>query len=137
MSMRALVWSFLVAMGAAAPARAAAPVEEAQRAELDRLRAEIAGQVQLTAYDLVDELVLTWKNEPIFEKMEIDLGTEIVPRLSASSVNASKGTSSRRSSLTPPPSVGSAQRHSSRNRRCRSDSSRVVCVTTNALRLLL
>ena len=66
--MRALVWSFLVAMGAAAPARAAAPVEEAQRAELDRLRAEIAGQVQLTAYDLVDELVLTWKNEPIFDK---------------------------------------------------------------------
>ena len=43
------------------------PVEEAQRVELDRARAEIAGQVQLSAYDLVDELVYGWVREPVFE----------------------------------------------------------------------
>lgn len=47
-------------------ALAAGPAEEAQLAELDRLRAEVAGQVQLSAYDLVDELVLGWKDAPVF-----------------------------------------------------------------------
>lgn len=51
-----------------APARAASPVEQAQLAELDRLRAKVADQVQLSAYDLVDELVLLWKSDPLFDK---------------------------------------------------------------------
>jgi len=45
----------------------AGPVEDAQMAELDRARAEIAGQVQLSVYDLVDELVFGWAAEPVFE----------------------------------------------------------------------
>ncbi len=51
----------------AAPARAATPAEEAMAAEMDRARAEIAGQVQLAAYDLIDELVYGWISEPLFE----------------------------------------------------------------------
>ncbi|MEQ1565397.1 MAG: hypothetical protein ABMA64_07145 [Myxococcota bacterium] len=42
-------------------------LEEAQQAELDRVRAEVADQVQLAAYDLVDELVYGWVSEPVFE----------------------------------------------------------------------
>jgi hypothetical protein len=48
-------------------ARAASPVEEAQLAELNRVRAEVADQVQLAAYDLVDELIYSWVSEPVFE----------------------------------------------------------------------
>ena len=55
-----MAWLLVVA-----PARAASPIEEAQLAEVDRVRGEIANQVQLTAYDLVDELVFGWINEPI------------------------------------------------------------------------
>ncbi|MFZ5479431.1 MAG: hypothetical protein ACOZNI_21885 [Myxococcota bacterium] len=47
-------------------AAAATPEEAAQLAELDRLRARVADEVQLSAYDLVDELVLGWKTEPVF-----------------------------------------------------------------------
>lgn len=56
----ALAWP---ALAAAAP-----PEELAQQAELDRARAEIAGQVQLMAYDLVDELVYGWMQDPVFDK---------------------------------------------------------------------
>jgi len=48
------------------PAQAADPLEEAQLAKLDELRGEIADQVQLSAYDLVDELVWGWTEEPPF-----------------------------------------------------------------------
>ncbi len=52
----------------AAPAYAASPdVEDAQRAELERVRAKIANEVQLTAYDLVDEMVLGLKTDPVFQ----------------------------------------------------------------------
>lgn len=50
-----------------AAAWAASPVEEAQIAELDRVRAEVADQIHLAAFDLVDELVWGWTNEPVFE----------------------------------------------------------------------
>jgi len=51
---------------ASGPALAADPLEAAQLAELDRVRTQVAGQVQLTAYDLLDELVLGWIQEPVF-----------------------------------------------------------------------
>ncbi|MFT4623597.1 MAG: hypothetical protein ACI8PZ_002253 [Myxococcota bacterium] len=46
---------------------AVTPVEQAQQAELDRVRAQIADQVHLYAFDLVDELVWEWAQEPVFE----------------------------------------------------------------------
>jgi hypothetical protein len=46
---------------------AASPGEEAQRAQLDALRADVAGQVQLASYDLVDEVVYGMTTEPPFE----------------------------------------------------------------------
>lgn len=55
-----------LAFGAVA-ARAASPIEEAQMAELDRVRGEVADQVHLATYDLVDELVYGWTIEPVFE----------------------------------------------------------------------
>lgn len=36
--------------------------------ELDRVRAEIADQVHLAAFDLVDELVYGWTAQPVFER---------------------------------------------------------------------
>src|SRR5438874_1693348 len=41
-------------------------VDEARTAELEALRHEVAGQIQLQAYDLLDELVYGWTQEPIF-----------------------------------------------------------------------
>ena len=38
------------------------------QAELDRVRAEIAGEVHLAAYDLVDEMAYGWINDPVFAK---------------------------------------------------------------------
>ncbi len=55
-----------LALGLAAPAWGTTAIEQAQLAELDRLRAEVAGQVQLSAYDLIDELVYGWVTEPVF-----------------------------------------------------------------------
>lgn len=53
----------------AAPAHAQDDAGElAMQAELDRVRARLAGEVQLAAYDLVDELVHGWVQEPIFDK---------------------------------------------------------------------
>lgn len=43
-------------------------VQRAQEAELERVRAEVAGQIQLAAYDLVDELVYGWTRDPVFEQ---------------------------------------------------------------------
>lgn len=45
---------------------AASPVEDAQLAELERVRGKVADQVQLTAFDLVDEMVLELVREPAF-----------------------------------------------------------------------
>lgn len=42
-------------------------VAEAQRAQMEKLRAEVAGQIQLQAYDLLDELVYGWTQQPVFE----------------------------------------------------------------------
>ncbi len=67
--MRALLHglvALVLALCASAPARAATPVEDAQLAELDRVRRQVANQVQLSAYDLLDELVYGWKSEPVF-----------------------------------------------------------------------
>lgn len=47
------------------PARAITP-EQAQLAELKRLRAQVANEVQLAAYDLLDELVYGWTQSPPF-----------------------------------------------------------------------
>jgi hypothetical protein len=59
--------AFLFVVAGAAPARADVPMDAAQQAELDRTRAQIANQVQLSAYDLVDELVYGWTKKPVFE----------------------------------------------------------------------
>lgn len=42
-------------------------VLDAQRAQVETLRQEVAGQIQLRAYDLLDELVYEWTQHPIFE----------------------------------------------------------------------
>jgi hypothetical protein len=60
-----LLWLLLAPWMAA---RAASPEEQAQLAELDRLRGQVAGQVQLSAYDLVDEMILGWKTDPVFDQ---------------------------------------------------------------------
>lgn len=54
------IWTALCA-----PA-AAGPVEDARDAELERARGEVANQVQLSAYDLLDEMVYQWTQEPVF-----------------------------------------------------------------------
>jgi len=63
MKISGLAVAALLASGTAS----AGAVEDAQVAELDRLRGEVAGQVHLAAYDLVDELVYRWTQQPIFE----------------------------------------------------------------------
>ena len=65
--MTALRLAIAFVFALATPARAQAPMDAAQQAELDRARAEIANQVQLSAYDLVDELVYGWTKQPVFE----------------------------------------------------------------------
>jgi len=49
-------------------AGAASPVEDAQKAELERVRGKVANQVQLSAYDLVDELIYGWTQAPPFDE---------------------------------------------------------------------
>lgn len=52
---------------AALPARAdEAELSLAQQAQLEALRAEVAGQLQLQAFDLLDELVYGWSKTPVF-----------------------------------------------------------------------
>ncbi|MEM6732399.1 MAG: hypothetical protein AAF658_12645 [Myxococcota bacterium] len=41
-------------------------VERVQRARLEQLRAEVASELPLQAYDLIDELVYRWRREPPF-----------------------------------------------------------------------
>lgn len=41
-------------------------ITDAQRAQLERLRAEVAGEIQLQAFDLLDELVYGWTVQPVF-----------------------------------------------------------------------
>jgi len=43
------------------------PVAQAQRAQIEALRGEVADQLQLQAYDLLDELVFQWTEQPAFE----------------------------------------------------------------------
>lgn len=64
--MRPLLAALVFAL--AAPAQAGGPLQDAQQAELDRLRAEVAGEIQLAAYDLIDELVYGWLSQPVFDK---------------------------------------------------------------------
>ncbi len=56
----------LVALLVAGPALAESPTEEARLAELERARREVADQVQLAAYDLIDELIYGWTRQPVF-----------------------------------------------------------------------
>ncbi len=43
-------------------------IEEAQRAKLEELRKEVANEIQLSAYNLVDELIYGWTTDPPFEE---------------------------------------------------------------------
>lgn len=55
-------------LGVAFPGWAAdESVTEARRAQLEALRGEVAAQLQLQAYDLLDELVFQWTEQPVFE----------------------------------------------------------------------
>lgn len=60
-------WLALLLLLLAGVAHAERPVDRAQQQELDQIRARVADQVQLQAYDLVDELVYRWSVEPVFE----------------------------------------------------------------------
>jgi len=62
--MRAWLTALLLAL--AAPAFAQDGPAVAQQVELERARAELADQVQLSVYDLVDELVYQWTQAPVF-----------------------------------------------------------------------
>jgi hypothetical protein len=41
-------------------------VADAQRAQIEALRGQVASQIQLQAYDLLDELVFGWNQQPLF-----------------------------------------------------------------------
>lgn len=58
--------ALLAAVLLPALALAQADAIEAQKLQLERLRAEVADQVQLQGFDLIDELVLGWKSKPLF-----------------------------------------------------------------------
>lgn len=61
------IWAAILAIvTAASPAMASASDDAIQRAQVERARAQVAGEVQLAAFDLIDELVLTWKQAPRF-----------------------------------------------------------------------
>lgn len=78
----ALLTCLLLAALAPLSARADADqsVKDAQRAQLERLRAEIADQIQLQAYDLLDELVYDWTQQPVFaEETPVVLADVSVP----------------------------------------------------------
>lgn len=58
---------FLLTVALALPAAAQdATVVEARRVQLEALRAEVAAQIQLQAFDLVDELIYGWTQQPVF-----------------------------------------------------------------------
>lgn len=66
--MRGAIRCMALATLAVLPATAGAqsPVTDEQRAQLESLRAEVAAQIQLQAYDLLDELVYGWTQQPPF-----------------------------------------------------------------------
>jgi hypothetical protein len=71
-AMRLLSPGLVVAIGALAllrPPLALAEeddIEQAKLAEIDALRAEVASQIQLLAFDLLDDLVAGWTQNPVF-----------------------------------------------------------------------
>ncbi len=66
--MRGVARALALCVGLLATAQAhATDLEDAQRAQLERVRAQIADQVHLAAYDLLDELVYGWTLDPMFE----------------------------------------------------------------------
>ncbi len=82
-AVRALLAVFLLALPCAA--RADRPsLPESQRAQLEELRTEVGGQLQLQAYDLLDELVYGWSQTPVF-------GTETPVVLAGVSVPVGNG----------------------------------------------
>jgi len=62
------VTGLLASLWLSAASHAASPVQEAQQAELERVRLQIADQVQLVAFDLVDEMVVSLRDDPVFDK---------------------------------------------------------------------
>lgn len=61
--------ALFVLVAASLPAGAMAQelsTAEAQRAQVEALRSNVAGQIQLQAYDLLDELVFGWNEQPVF-----------------------------------------------------------------------
>jgi len=42
------------------------PFDAVDRAKVETLRADVAGEIQLQAYDLLDELVFGWNQQPVF-----------------------------------------------------------------------
>jgi hypothetical protein len=63
---RAAFLSLLLFVLPATVAAADSTISEAQQAQLEALRGEVAAQIQLQAYDLVDELVFGWTEQPVF-----------------------------------------------------------------------
>lgn len=63
---RALAILALAAAAVPSVASAQSPVTDEQRAQLESLRGEVAAQIQLQAYDLLDELVYGWTQQPPF-----------------------------------------------------------------------
>jgi len=61
-----MAWVYAIALSALMPSAGAITPEDAQRAALEDLRREVAGEVQLKAYDLIDELVYRWTQSPPF-----------------------------------------------------------------------
>ncbi len=58
----------LVFLATPGSARAAATgLTDEQKDEMDALRAQIAAQIQLQAYDLLDQLVFDWTERPVFQ----------------------------------------------------------------------
>lgn len=58
--------SLLLVVLPTAVAAADSTLSDAQQAQLEALRGEIAAQIQLQAYDLLDELVFGWTEQPVF-----------------------------------------------------------------------
>ena len=61
----ALLVSLALLVGSGS-ARAADELTPEQRSEMDALRAELGAQIQLQAYDLIDQLVYDWGERPVF-----------------------------------------------------------------------
>lgn len=61
-------WAFALLIVVTPAAATATATEDAQKAQLEALRAEIASQVQLSAYDLIDDLVYAWSQSPVFDQ---------------------------------------------------------------------